>query len=122
MFHIQTRIPNHTGLVDCGEDLHTAAEREVFEETGIRATFQSVLVLRQAHGFGFGKSGVCCKGFLSVLPMGQVNASHTIFTLPLLADMFVMVALKPDPGQRDVKPCVSVHHDAFVLIIAWFKS
>lgn len=44
--------------------------REVLEETGIRATFDSILLVRQAHGFAFGKS-----------------------------DMFVLCALKPEPGQ-----------------------
>ncbi len=45
-----------TGLVDAGEDISTAAEREVLEETGVRAKFSAVLALRQAHGFAFGKS------------------------------------------------------------------
>lgn len=45
-----------TGLVDQGEDISAAAEREVFEETGVRATFSAVLAFRQAHGFAFGKS------------------------------------------------------------------
>lgn len=45
-----------TGLVHAGEDLHTAAEREVEEETGVRARFAGVLAVRQAHGFAFGKS------------------------------------------------------------------
>ena len=41
-----------TGLVDCGEDVTTAAAREVEEETGVVATPVAVLALRQAHGFG----------------------------------------------------------------------
>jgi len=45
-----------TGLVDVGEDISTAAEREVLEETGVRAKFAAVLAFRQAHGFAFGKS------------------------------------------------------------------
>lgn len=45
-----------TGLVHAGEDLHTAAEREVEEETGVRTRFAGVLAVRQAHGFAFGKS------------------------------------------------------------------
>lgn len=45
-----------TGLVHAGEDLHTAAEREVEEETGVKARFAGVLAVRQAHGFAFGKS------------------------------------------------------------------
>ena len=35
------------GLVDVHEDLHLAAEREVFEETGIDAEFQGILGLRE---------------------------------------------------------------------------
>ena len=45
-----------TGLVNAGEDVTTAAEREVAEETGVTARFAAVLALRQAHGFAFGKS------------------------------------------------------------------
>ncbi|EIE25358.1 hypothetical protein COCSUDRAFT_6454, partial [Coccomyxa subellipsoidea C-169] len=62
-----------TGLVDAGEDISTAAEREVLEETGVRAKFSAVLALRQAHGFAFGKS-----------------------------DFFFVVALKPEPGQLEL--------------------
>ncbi|KAK9908979.1 hypothetical protein WJX75_005507 [Coccomyxa subellipsoidea] len=62
-----------TGLVDAGEDISAAAEREVLEETGVKATFAAVLALRQAHGFAFGKS-----------------------------DFFFVVALKPIPGQREL--------------------
>ena len=45
-----------TGLVEAGEDITVAAEREVLEETGVRAKFDAVLSFRQAHGFAFGKS------------------------------------------------------------------
>ncbi len=45
-----------TGMVDAGEDITTAAEREVLEETGVRAKFEAVLAVRQAHGCAFGKS------------------------------------------------------------------
>ncbi len=45
-----------TGLVDAGEDIATAAEREVLEETGVVATFEKLLCLRQAHNISFGKS------------------------------------------------------------------
>ena len=64
-----------TGLVNAGEDLHDAVEREVLEETGIRAKFDCVLLMRQAHGFAFGKS-----------------------------DMFILCALKPEPGQDQLTP------------------
>jgi ADP-ribose pyrophosphatase YjhB (NUDIX family) len=44
-----------TGLVHAGEDLSEAVEREVLEETGVRAAFDCVLLVRQAHGFAFGE-------------------------------------------------------------------
>uniref|UniRef100_A0A383VIN7 Nudix hydrolase domain-containing protein n=1 Tax=Tetradesmus obliquus TaxID=3088 RepID=A0A383VIN7_TETOB len=51
-----------TGLVHEGEDLIEAVEREVLEETGVRAKFSSLIAVRQAHGFLFGKSDMffCC--------------------------------------------------------------
>ncbi|PSC72444.1 Nudix hydrolase 8 [Micractinium conductrix] len=60
-----------TGLVQQGEDVTEAAEREVLEETGVRARFDAVLAMRQAHGFAWGKS-----------------------------DMFFVVALKLEPGPQ----------------------
>ncbi|KAK9820304.1 hypothetical protein WJX72_008756 [[Myrmecia] bisecta] len=62
-----------TGLVNAGEDIHTAAEREVLEETGVRAKFDSVLAVRQSHGFAFGKS-----------------------------DFFFVMALRPEEGQTQL--------------------
>jgi 8-oxo-dGTP pyrophosphatase MutT (NUDIX family) len=44
------------GLVDTGERLSDAVEREVFEETGVRARFESIVCLRHQHGYRFGKS------------------------------------------------------------------
>jgi 8-oxo-dGTP pyrophosphatase MutT (NUDIX family) len=47
------------GVSDRGEDIADTAVREVFEETGVKTAFQSVLALRQMHnipGTGFGKS------------------------------------------------------------------
>eukprot|EP00599_Poterioochromonas_sp_BG-1_P005868 CAMPEP_0173149926 /NCGR_PEP_ID=MMETSP1105-20130129/10628_1 /TAXON_ID=2985 /ORGANISM="Ochromonas sp., Strain BG-1" /LENGTH=282 /DNA_ID=CAMNT_0014064909 /DNA_START=149 /DNA_END=997 /DNA_ORIENTATION=- len=45
-----------TGLVDVGEDISTGAEREVFEETGVRTRFKKLLAFRQVHVVLFGKS------------------------------------------------------------------
>ena len=70
-----------TGLVDAGEDITAAAEREVLEETGVRASFDAVLAFRQAHGFAFGKSdfffvvALRCEGRPAVLCL---MSSHLI--------------------------------------------
>jgi ADP-ribose pyrophosphatase YjhB (NUDIX family) len=53
-----------TGLVEVGEDLALAAEREVLEETGIHSKFEKLLAFRQAHNILFGKSDLF---FLCVL-------------------------------------------------------
>ncbi|GMH40259.1 hypothetical protein BSKO_08163 [Bryopsis sp. KO-2023] len=63
-----------TGLVNEREDVSDAAVREVFEETGIKAEFQAIIAVRQAHGYLFGKS-----------------------------DMFFLCALKPLPGEMTLK-------------------
>lgn len=41
-----------------GEDLVDAALREVFEETGIKCEFQSILTIRQGHNGIFGCSDI----------------------------------------------------------------
>lgn len=63
-----------TGLVSVGEDLHEAAEREVWEETGIRGRFAAVLAVRQAHALAFGKSDLFFVCALTVEP-GQAQIS-----------------------------------------------
>ncbi len=45
-----------TGLAEEGEDISVAAMREVYEETGIRTKFRSILCFRQSHNIMFGKS------------------------------------------------------------------
>ena len=44
------------GYVNVGEELHTAAIREVWEETGIQTKHQSVLGFRHSHYGQFGRS------------------------------------------------------------------
>jgi NADH pyrophosphatase NudC (nudix superfamily) len=43
-------------MVDAGEDLSSAVEREVLEETGIQSQFVSILGFRHGHGFSHGRS------------------------------------------------------------------
>ncbi|EEF39594.1 nudix hydrolase 10 [Ricinus communis] len=50
------KIP--TGAVDEGEDIFTAAIREVKEETGVDTEFQEILAFRQSHRAFFGKSDI----------------------------------------------------------------
>ncbi|CAM9279710.1 unnamed protein product, partial [Chrysoparadoxa australica] len=45
-----------TGLVNAGEHLNDAVEREVLEETGVDTRFLSVLAVRHGHGFLHQKS------------------------------------------------------------------
>jgi len=42
------------GAVDAGEELPAAAEREVWEETGVRCTFRSIVGFRHLINFRFG--------------------------------------------------------------------
>lgn len=65
-----------TGLVDAGEDISAAAEREVLEETGVKATFAAVLALRQAHGFAFGKSDFFFVVALKCAPANTCTHAH----------------------------------------------
>ena len=45
-----------TGLLDAREDIHDGVIREVYEETGIEASFEHVVAMRHWHGAMFGKS------------------------------------------------------------------
>jgi ADP-ribose pyrophosphatase YjhB (NUDIX family) len=46
------------GYVNLGEDFSAAAVREVFEETGVKSEFQSILTVRQSHDIQFGRGDV----------------------------------------------------------------
>lgn len=64
------------GYVEPGEEIVNAAEREVLEETSIRAKYKQLICFRHVHGFTFGCS-----------------------------DMYFIVALIPEPGQDVLKKC-----------------
>lgn len=65
------------GLSDPNEDIGDTAVREVFEETGIRSQFQSVLSIRQQHHHpgAFGKSDMYITCRLSPLSF-NINFCH----------------------------------------------
>ena len=46
-------ITSKCKLLVVGEDIGAAAEREVFEETGIKCVFQSVICFRHQHNYRF---------------------------------------------------------------------
>ncbi|CAD6215916.1 GSCOCG00000733001-RA-CDS [Cotesia congregata] len=46
------------GYVEPGENIPEAVEREVFEETGIKAKFKSLVGFRHAHNYAFGCSDI----------------------------------------------------------------
>lgn len=64
-----------TGLVEQGEDIPAAAVREVFEETGVRTEFVSILGIRHGHNIAFGKSDMF---FLVALAIADGATEHTI--------------------------------------------
>jgi 8-oxo-dGTP pyrophosphatase MutT (NUDIX family) len=64
---VRWKIPG--GLVDRGEDLPTAAVREVFEETGIKSEFVSLLCFRHRCAYLFGRYDV-----LFVLQVSQTHS------------------------------------------------
>jgi ADP-ribose pyrophosphatase YjhB (NUDIX family) len=70
-----TLLPHPTRLPrpQQGEDVTEAAEREVLEETGVRARFAALLALRQAHGFAHGKSDLFFVVALQLEPGPQVG-------------------------------------------------
>jgi ADP-ribose pyrophosphatase YjhB (NUDIX family) len=60
------------GAVDRNEDFAPAAEREVKEETGVDATFQSLVAFRHMHGFRFGMADIYNICVLTALDDNQV--------------------------------------------------
>ncbi|MDA0264295.1 MAG: NUDIX domain-containing protein [Chloroflexi bacterium] len=55
------------GALVAGEHLGRAVEREVLEETGVRAEFESIACFRQWHGYRYGKSDIYFVGKLRPL-------------------------------------------------------
>jgi 8-oxo-dGTP pyrophosphatase MutT (NUDIX family) len=53
------------GALQAGEHLGQAVEREVLEETGVKAVFESISCFRQWHGYRYGKSDIYFVGKLS---------------------------------------------------------
>jgi len=72
--HDMWKIP--TGLVECGEDISDAAEREVMEEVGIAARFEKIVSMKHMHKAAFGKSDMF---FTCILRCDDTN--HDTFTL-----------------------------------------
>ena len=48
------------GLVDPGEDMSAAVQREVMEETGVNAKFHSIVTFRETHSGPFGSTDLYC--------------------------------------------------------------
>lgn len=59
------------GLAELGEDLDTAVIREVYEETGIKCRFLSVLAVRHTHGMQFGRSDLYFVCRLEPIPLND---------------------------------------------------
>lgn len=53
-FHTKPHWKLPGGHADTGEDVAEAAVREVFEETGVKAEFQSVICFRHQHNYRWG--------------------------------------------------------------------
>jgi 8-oxo-dGTP pyrophosphatase MutT (NUDIX family) len=63
------------GLADIGEGFGQTAEREVWEETGVRAGFRSLLSFRHQHGLTFGVSDLYVLCLLRPLARGGAGGS-----------------------------------------------
>lgn len=70
------------GYVEKGEDIIEAAVREVREETGIEAAFQSLVTFRHTHNMMFGNSDI-----------------YILLMMEALSEKIVL-------SQREVKDCV----------------
>jgi len=66
------------GQVDSGEDVATAAVREVKEETGIDTKFECILSIREHHGYRFGKTDMYWTCLLTPLSFNIVPQASEI--------------------------------------------
>ena len=67
------------GYVEQGEDLNTAAMREVFEETGIKTEFVTILLMRHFHKFTFDCSDMYFVCLLKPVTNEIINCKKEIF-------------------------------------------
>ena len=65
------------GLMDLGEEVGEATAREVFEETGVRAAFASLLTMRVQHGAAFGRDDFYFVSAMTPLGSEEIAADET---------------------------------------------
>jgi ADP-ribose pyrophosphatase YjhB (NUDIX family) len=71
----QYKLPG--GMADLGEDLGGCAVREVWEETGVKTEFESLIAFRHRHNEGgFGRSNICAWAAATSLHLMQLLRTH----------------------------------------------
>ena len=98
------------GALQPGEHLVEAVLREVLEETGVRARFDSLVCFRHWHGYRFGKSDiyfVCRLSPLSHDVTMQAEEIEECFWMPV-ADYFASDLVSPF-NKRIVRAALSSH-------------
>ncbi len=103
------------GLADLGEGLDEAIEREVLEETGVAAKFQTVLSFRHTHGMQFGRSDLYFVCRLkpvdgSQIPVPQAGEIESAKWVPLgeYVDLVSEGGETPHPVMRRVLDVVTM--------------